>query len=307
VAVTDVRSLMTYVDESGQCRIDEPTVIAALLTNGTPVSEDHLHQFAQQLHQNYGANWKAQEWKRRDVIRLAALIRAKGWMLLRGYYKPPGDLASPWAFIEFLKRFPQLEEPTRATLIREAEELQPHIRVWLIALFDAVGGYYKRDQIAAGDWIFHSRTAPSELLLSYYLDFALMSHNLEAWRHRHATYSHISIPELFRCRFRSDHEFDGLRIVDYCAHFYRRTITPFGNEAEVDMAAHALFIRVLETPNHHLSILRHYEDIPMWIDTVAEVVELAGRLGVDEARRQLSTEAYKVRVLGWAISARFLP
>jgi hypothetical protein len=226
-------------------------------------------------------------------------------LLLRGYYKPPGDLSSPWTFIDYLKRCPFLEEETRAQLILEAEGIQPHIHVWLIALFDTVRGLHGRNQVAAGDWIFHERTAPTPLLLSYYLDYCLGAHNPEAWKYVHEKYRHVAVPELFRCRFRSDHEIDGLRVADYCAHFFRRTISPFGNEADVDMPGHDLFVRVLETSDSHKAILTNYEDIQLWIDTVADLVELANSIGLDATRSQLAGDGYRMRVLEWLLKARF--
>jgi len=306
-AMVEVRNLTTYLDEAGQCRVDEPSAMVALVTNGTPFSEAQITQLIHQLHLSYGSGWKSKQWLRRDVIRLTALIRAKGWLVLQGFFKPPGDLESVARnFADYVRLCPLIQDSLRDGLIREANSLQSHIRVWLLALYDVVKNLHTNEQVATGQWIFHTRSAPTESFLAHYLDFSLGAQNPKAWEFLHTRYRPIPIPELFKCTFRSDHEVDGLRIVDYCAHFFLRTLRPFGDEAMVDMAAYQVFRRVLETPMHHEDVLPSQTDIQLWIETVAELFELAEQAGFEAAAGRSAGNPYQNRVWAWMLKTRFL-
>ena len=70
-----------YLDEAGQFRARESAEMAAVVTHPTKLSAGDVRLVIQRMRDKYGRDFKASQVERLDMIRLAALIRAKGWLV----------------------------------------------------------------------------------------------------------------------------------------------------------------------------------------------------------------------------------
>ncbi len=305
-----------YLDEASRFQAGESAEMAAVVTHPTSISAGDVRAVILGMRNKYGSDFKASQVERVDMIRLAALIRAKGWLVFF-YRLLPSEAVTITRFLgDALTELDQQRQKGRAphplanldfqvlaTLNQPVSE--PTDR-WYALLWLLMKDRNSEGRCLLGDWVMDRRSDINEgvvqhLLMLSFVGFAPREDIEEILRRVRVS----GVGDFYRVTSSSAEEDggEGLVIADYCAKFFRQAHVQYATRDDTN--GFQMFMDILNMPNMAGAVLAAETDIPYWVENCAVVWEQFISDGLEAARQRFSTHPYRHGVFDWMVANGF--